>query len=619
MSDNGQKNFEQLQAEKISSEAVQQLIAEVETGVIGPNAQKLIILILKSFLYITSLLDEKAGTIKKLIRRIFGLKSERNAPKNPPKNKQKKSPPKPKQGEADEPDQNAEAKSNQDEATDSNSEAPKDQQQQNAINPNQSAAGDGDAQDKAQSKRGGGNASPHSRDDYPGANRCPVNHETLKAGDLCPECLKGRLVVAPPGVFFEWQGQMPLNLNIYDLERLICHTCKKTFTAAVPVPTQTVDDQAAEPGQAVGKVDAFASANAIVAYLRFVCGVPLNRFSAMMLEIGIPISPSNLDRMLRQVNYALRPIYDYLRSMAANADIIMGDDTGIKILEYQADADDDPQSNAKRCLSTVIIAQSGAKRIILVHSGRSAAGKNISKLLQMRKDDLPALLYMSDALAANKLTTDFTVIQGKCWDHARRNFYDLHDQNDYRIQIILGHIKRIYMHDRQTKHMSPEDRLAYHQLHTALLLRRLRWWIVLVKRSWRGHHRGKRPIQPNSSLAKAIKYLDNHWQGLTEFIRIAGMPLSNCLTEQAVKKAIIHRKNSLFYRSKKGAQRGDCLMSIAFTCQYYRVSAFDYFTKALENRSLFFKRPGDFLPWNYRDNLAAMKEQSKLFSTAASF
>src|SRR5450432_814989 len=45
-------------------------------------------------------------------------------------------------------------------------------------------------------------------------------------------------------------------------------------------------------------------------------------------------------------------------------------------------------------------------------------------------------------------------------------------------------------------------------------------------------------------------------------LRKAGVPLDNNIVERALKKAILHRKNSLFYKTRKGAQMGDLFMSV---------------------------------------------------------
>ena len=68
-------------------------------------------------------------------------------------------------------------------------------------------------------------------------------------------------------------------------------------------------------------------------------------------------------------------------------------------------------------------------------------------------------------------------------------------------------------------------------------------------------------MEPNSGLGRAISYLLKHWEKLTLFLRVAGAPLDNNICERALKKAILHRKNALFYKTCHGAHVGDIFMS----------------------------------------------------------
>ena len=67
-----------------------------------------------------------------------------------------------------------------------------------------------------------------------------------------------------------------------------------------------------------------------------------------------------------------------------------------------------------------------------------------------------------------------------------------------------------------------------------------------------------------------------HWEALTNFLRVAGAPIDNSLCEQAIKVAIRHRRNSLFYKTFKGAKMGDCLMSVIHTAAKNNINIFDY-------------------------------------------
>ena len=63
---------------------------------------------------------------------------------------------------------------------------------------------------------------------------------------------------------------------------------------------------------------------------------------------------------------------------------------------------------------------------------------------------------------------------------------------------------------------------------------------------------------------------------MTLFLRKAGAPLDNNIAEVALKRAVLHRKNALFYRTPHGAQVGDLFMSLIHTCQLCGTNSFDY-------------------------------------------
>ena len=76
--------------------------------------------------------------------------------------------------------------------------------------------------------------------------------------------------------------------------------------------------------------------------------------------------------------------------------------------------------------------------------------------------------------------------------------------------------------------------------------------------------------------------------------------------ERALKKAILHRKNSLFYKIRNGAQMGDLFMSFIHTCELNNVHAFDYLTELLRHTEELKQNPSEWMPWNYRDTLARL-------------
>lgn len=98
-----------------------------------------------------------------------------------------------------------------------------------------------------------------------------------------------------PAVDYAWQGQAPIKLDIYLLQRPLCPDCKTYFTAPSPSSglSKTVDDTQDETK--VGIIDANASANAMVAGLRFEFGVPHYWLEKIKERRGLALPPANQD------------------------------------------------------------------------------------------------------------------------------------------------------------------------------------------------------------------------------------------------------------------------------------------------------------------------------------
>jgi len=113
-------------------------------------------------------------------------------------------------------------------------------------------------------------------------------------------------------------------------------------------------------------------------------------------------------------------------------------------------------------------------------------------------------------------------------------------------------------------------------------------------------------VEPNSGLGQAISYMLNHWKKLTLFLHKAGAPLDNNICERALKKVILHRKNSYFFKTQNGADVADLYMSLIYTCELNGVNAFDYLTELERHAGELASHPEQWMPWNYLTTLAGL-------------
>lgn len=148
--------------------------------------------------------------------------------------------------------------------------------------------------------------------------------------------------------------------------------------------------------------------------------------------------------------------------------------------------------------------------------------------------------------------------------------------------------------------MSPEQRLKHHQENSRKLMEDLKTWLAAQL--------DDKKTEPNSGLVQAISYMLAHWKELTLFLRVPKAPMDNNLCERALKKAILHRKNSFFYKTCHGAYIGDLFMSLIHTCSLCNANPFKYLKTLQQHSYSVTKNPEKWMPWNYEETLRSATE-----------
>jgi transposase len=225
------------------------------------------------------------------------------------------------------------------------------------------------------------------------------------------------------------------------------------------------------------------------------------------------------------------------------------------------------------------------------------AGENLAEVLKLRAEQLPPPIQMCDALSRN-LPGELQTIAANCLAHARRQFVEVYDRFPEQCRQLLEALAVVYGNDARARErqLSPEARLQWHQEASGPTMRQLHEWLTLQL--------DEKLTEPNSALGGALRYMLRHWEKLTLFLRQAGAPLDNNLCERALKKAILHRKNSLFYKTQNGARVGDLFMSPIYTFQLNEANPFDYLSQLQRHADQVAAMPQQWMPWNYRATLA---------------
>lgn len=426
---------------------------------------------------------------------------------------------------------------------------------------------------------------------YHGADKVKVAHATLKHGAACPECKKGKVYrLAEPAVIVRVRGMAPLSATVWELERLRCNLCGVVFTADAP------------PGIGAAKYDETVSS--MIGLLKYGSGLPFNRLERLQRAMGIPLPAATQWELVQRGSRPMRPVFDEMVRLGGQGELVHQDDTNARILELmkerrrrQAAGEDQDEDERTGMFTTGLVSVCGGHRISLFVTGPQHAGENLADLLKHRSPDLEPPIQMCDALSHN-VSGDFETIVANCLAHARRGFVEVAPRFPGECRFVLESLREVYRNDTEARQrkLSAEERLRLHQKKSGPVMGRLKKWCLA---QFREHL-----VEPNSGLGDAITYLTKHWKKLVVFLRMAGAPLDNNVCERALKRAILHRKNSLFFKTMNGARVGDIYMSLIHTAELHDVNPFEYLVALQRHQDAVAESPSDWMPWNYKEALA---------------
>jgi len=544
--------------ERIEMEELERILEEAKPSLSDEQHRKLKIAV-ETLAFLTSEIEDKKTTIRHLRKLLFGSKSEKTRDVLEAKSEESEAVSEQDGGEREDDDG-------------ANADREKDTKEEKE-------------EEKKKKKKGHGR---NGAEKYVGAETIEIPHESLKSSDRCPDLdCKGKVYrLADPAVLVRIVGQAPLHARVYKLERFRCNLCLTIYTATPPA------------GIEEEKYD--VTAVAMMAILRYGSGLPLNRLQKLQQSLGIPLPASTQWEVVKQASGTFAPVYAELIRQAAQGEVVHNDDTTMKILELMkqdrelSNGGDPPDRTG--VFTSGIVSLREKVRIALFFTGRKHAGENLAKVLAKRATELSPPIQMCDALSRN-VSGDFETIVANCMSHARRSYVDVVENFPQECRFVLETLGTVFKNDATARKegMSPQERLEFHRKESMRAMVELRHWMWTQFRD--------RLVEPNSGLGQAITYMRKHWRKLTRFLFVAGAPLENNLCERMLKKVIIHRKNSLFYKTENGARVGDLYMSLIATCELAGVNPFDYLTELQRHAAEVAKDPAKWLPWNYREAL----------------
>ena len=433
--------------------------------------------------------------------------------------------------------------------------------------------------------------------DYTG---CPVidagftDDDILDSG-FCSCCAqsgdRAKLEYASPSVLVFLEGTPLVSGNRVSLKRAKCSVCETYFTANLPAKFK-------------GRSKYSHTAKSAIAIQHYYAGQAFKLTEGLQKAQGVPLADATqYDLMDSLYNAVIIYVFCALKVCASNGYTFYFDDTTGRVIDQIVKNKNSITRKDKKSIhATALLSEYEGHRIYLFQTNTKTAGQTFAQLIENRQssDDF---ITMSDASANNFPQLDESLLAkwviSLCLSHSRRKFHELIDDKggDEDCRLVLKIIGNVYSNERHCKdaNLNNEDRLSYHQQHSAPEMIALRTWLnnlLLYKQ-----------VEPNSPMGEAIAYLLKRWVFLTQFLQTVGAPLDNNICEIAIKVLIRYRNNSRFYKTLYGASIGDAMMSVLHTAVAAGINPFDYLNTLQLYSDAVQTNPDQWLPWNYQDTL----------------
>jgi len=202
---------------------------------------------------------------------------------------------------------------------------------------------------------------------YIGATTIKIGHDSLKPGDGCPKCQKGKVYASvAPRRLVRIVGQAPLGAKVYEMESLRCNLCLEVFTAKTP--------------EGVGEKKYDETSGSMISILKYGTGFPFYRLEHLQGNLGIPLPASTQWEIVQEVAGIVEPARRELIRQAAQGELLHNDDTTMKILalmkEANANSKDADSGERTGIFTSGIVSIFAGRKIALFFTGHKHAGEN---------------------------------------------------------------------------------------------------------------------------------------------------------------------------------------------------------------------------------------------------
>ena len=368
-----------------------------------------------------------------------------------------------------------------------------------------------------------------------------------------------------------------------------CRSCEEAVVQA-PAPERPIDG-----GMATEALLAHVLVNKYSDHL------PLYRQAQIFARQGVTLDRSTLCNWVGRACWWLAPLHELLLSTVLASPKVFADDTTLPVLDpgrgrtktgrlWCYAVDNRPWRGPGHPAAAYIYSEDRKGEHPADASAAASAGCS-------RSTATPA----SAAWLAP--TADAGPQLAFCWAHVRRKFYDIHvatkpapgrsTQGSPLAAEALRRIAELYEIEADIRGTPADNRRSVRQQRSRPLVEAMHTWLTEQLER----------ISGRSTIAQAIRYALNHWEGLVLFLDDGRLEMDTNTVERAMRSVALGRKNALFAGSDSGGRHWAIVATLIQTAKLNDVDPLAWLTDVLERIVAGTTKTHQLLtllPWNWK-------------------
>lgn len=372
----------------------------------------------------------------------------------------------------------------------------------------------------------------------------PVRHTLDDADKICPRCGEA---------LCEWEGHADESEEITVISRQFVinkHICEKWRCKCGHL------EMAEKPARLIPGGRYSNDFAVEVTVDKFENHLPLERQLRAMLNQGLDVTSATLWDQTLALAMALSPAWRRLRDAAITSAVVGYDETRWELLTKG--------SASKKSWAMWELSTRNIVYFAIADNRGAEAGKSLLEGF--------AGIAVGDAATVHKSMAKTAKYRlAYCWAHGRRKFVACEKSEPTRVAEFLDMVRQLYAIEDRAPPGPDGDDLRRQLRHTESrpLVAKIEAWLLAQR------------ALPESDFAGAMKYVANHWKGLTVFLDEPEVPLDNNRTERGFRGPAIGRHNHFGSHSKRGTEVAAICYSLVETAKLNGIAPRDYLKLAL--------------------------------------